>query len=68
MLGWVASINSEMHNFKRLEGSQEVTSRERSSYQGKIFPSKMVFLKKFLTPQQMKEGNTAKTWKAKSRM
>eukprot|EP00975_Prorocentrum_lima_P068453 12920812-Prorocentrum_lima.AAC.1 len=28
----------------------------------------MVFVKKFLTPQQMKEGNTAKTWKAKSRM
>eukprot|EP00975_Prorocentrum_lima_P004055 881589-Prorocentrum_lima.AAC.1 len=28
----------------------------------------MVFVKKFLTPQQMKEGNTTKTWKAKSRM
>eukprot|EP00975_Prorocentrum_lima_P046347 9693149-Prorocentrum_lima.AAC.1 len=28
----------------------------------------MVFVKKFLTPQQMKESNTTKTWKAKSRM
>eukprot|EP00975_Prorocentrum_lima_P003341 735645-Prorocentrum_lima.AAC.1 len=28
----------------------------------------MVFANKFLTPQQMKEGNTTKTWKARSRM
>eukprot|EP00975_Prorocentrum_lima_P065866 12906003-Prorocentrum_lima.AAC.1 len=28
----------------------------------------MVFVKKFLTPQQMKDGNTTKTWKARSRM
>ena len=28
----------------------------------------MVFVKKFLTPQQMKEAQTTKTWKAKSRM
>eukprot|EP00975_Prorocentrum_lima_P010597 2249689-Prorocentrum_lima.AAC.1 len=28
----------------------------------------MVFVKKFLTPQQMKESNATKTWEAKSRM
>eukprot|EP00975_Prorocentrum_lima_P029287 6149912-Prorocentrum_lima.AAC.1 len=53
-----------MQNFKRLEGLPEVTS----SYQGTILPCKMVFVKKFLTPKQMKERNTTKTWKAKSRM
>eukprot|EP00975_Prorocentrum_lima_P047762 9985458-Prorocentrum_lima.AAC.1 len=28
----------------------------------------MVVVQKFLTPQQIKEGKTTKTWKAKSRM
>eukprot|EP00975_Prorocentrum_lima_P052905 11088723-Prorocentrum_lima.AAC.1 len=54
--------------FERLEGLQEVASKEKASYHGKILPYKMVFVKKFLTPQEMKEGNTTKTWTAKSRM
>eukprot|EP00975_Prorocentrum_lima_P058737 12318282-Prorocentrum_lima.AAC.1 len=57
-----------MQNFKRLEGLQEVTPKERALYHGKILPCKMVCVKKFLTPQQMKELNTTKTRKAKSRM
>eukprot|EP00975_Prorocentrum_lima_P059970 12575237-Prorocentrum_lima.AAC.1 len=57
-----------MHNFKRPDGLQEVTPKERASYYGKILPCKMVFVKKFLTPHQMREGNTTKTCKAKSRM
>eukprot|EP00975_Prorocentrum_lima_P005066 1102145-Prorocentrum_lima.AAC.1 len=68
MFEWIASINTEMQNFKRLEGLQEVTSKDTSSYQGTILPCKLVFVKKFLTPQQMKESNTTKTWTAKSRM
>eukprot|EP00975_Prorocentrum_lima_P031087 6528551-Prorocentrum_lima.AAC.1 len=57
-----------MVNFNRLEGSKEATPRERSFYKGKVLPCKMVFVKKFLTPQQIKDSNTTKTWKAKSRM
>eukprot|EP00975_Prorocentrum_lima_P031867 6688928-Prorocentrum_lima.AAC.1 len=68
MLEWTASINSDMQNFKRLEGLQEVTPKERASYHGRIRPCKMVSVKKFLSPQQMKGSNTTKTWKAKSRM
>eukprot|EP00975_Prorocentrum_lima_P018357 3865770-Prorocentrum_lima.AAC.1 len=65
---WIASINSAMQNFKRLESLQEATPEERSSYKGRVLPCKLVFVKKFLTPQQIKEGKVTKSWKAKSRM
>eukprot|EP00975_Prorocentrum_lima_P059435 12460142-Prorocentrum_lima.AAC.1 len=44
MLEWIASINSEMQNFKILESLQEATPEEISSYKGRVLPCKMVFL------------------------
>eukprot|EP00975_Prorocentrum_lima_P016306 3458304-Prorocentrum_lima.AAC.1 len=66
MLEWIASINSDMHNFKRLESLQEATPEERPSYKGRVLPFKMAFAKKFLAPQQIKNSKTTKSWKAKS--
>eukprot|EP00975_Prorocentrum_lima_P070016 12929592-Prorocentrum_lima.AAC.1 len=54
-----------MQNFNRLEGLQEAPQKDISAYQGKILPCKMVFVKRFLTPQQSKESETTKTWKGK---
>eukprot|EP00975_Prorocentrum_lima_P041463 8709075-Prorocentrum_lima.AAC.1 len=68
MLEWIAIIKSEMQNFERLEGLQEATPVEKSSSKGRVLPCKMVFVKKFLTPQHINDINTTKTWKAKSRM
>eukprot|EP00975_Prorocentrum_lima_P066408 12909026-Prorocentrum_lima.AAC.1 len=46
LLECVASINSELQNFKGLEGLQEVTSSTNKSLcKGRILPCKMVFVK-----------------------
>eukprot|EP00975_Prorocentrum_lima_P038036 8000257-Prorocentrum_lima.AAC.1 len=68
MLEWTASIKSEMRTFERLEGLQEAVPVEKSPYKGRLLPCKMVFVRTLQTPQQIKESNTTKTWKAKSRM
>eukprot|EP00975_Prorocentrum_lima_P003969 864699-Prorocentrum_lima.AAC.1 len=44
------------------------TPAGRSGHKGSVLPYKMVFVRKFLTAQQMKETGTNKTWKAKSRI
>ncbi len=68
LLEWMESIKKELSNFERLEGLQEATFKERQEYKGKVLPCTMVFVKKFLTPQQVRESGSTKTWKAKSRM
>eukprot|EP00975_Prorocentrum_lima_P066125 12907382-Prorocentrum_lima.AAC.1 len=50
-----------------LEGLAVATQAQRSGRQGSILPCKTVCVRKFLTPQHMKEKGTTKTWKAKSR-
>eukprot|EP00975_Prorocentrum_lima_P015342 3249521-Prorocentrum_lima.AAC.1 len=55
---WKQSIRKELGNFERLEGHAVATPEERSGQQGSVLPCKMVFVRKFLTPQQMQEPET----------
>eukprot|EP00975_Prorocentrum_lima_P010530 2237067-Prorocentrum_lima.AAC.1 len=41
LIEWIASVNSEIRNFQRLESLQEATPQERSSYKGRLLPCKM---------------------------